>query len=285
MQFTVLADKLPGLSVDEFKHEFRKVHAEETKDAASSLGLITEYIQGLYLPSAIEGATQLTRLPLSEHDGPYQSLAQLTWPSVTVLHGSLQSAGYKASAAAKHEFAAPKHLFLTERLEPDQYQDENGLRRLEDRSGNQRPVVLIAALTPDPDLDEAGFRELWAKHAECMRAIAMAYYQRNAVIPVPREQIRAMFAGTQFPAERCWGTGGYEEFVFASTEDAQSFCNQHGESLRISYGRFCDNQRSWCAGFDYIEHWGRGDIGFKQRFVGTVLGTVLHATTSFRLYN
>lgn len=282
MQFTVIADKLSRLSVEEFEYEFCKVHSKETKEAASALGLISQYIQGLYLPLAADGVTRLTEgdLPLPEHDGPYQSLAQLTWPSVAVLQGSLQSAGYRASAAAKHKFAAPKHLFLSERLEPETYHESNGLTRTEQVTREQCPVVLIAALTPLPSLDGAEFKERWAKHAEGMRALAIDYYQRNAVIPVPGEQARAMFAGTQFPHERCWGRGGYEELVFASLMDAQSFCNQHGEALTISYGEFCDTQKSWCAVFDYVEHWGRDDIGVKQRVLGTVLGFILGTKTS-----
>lgn len=291
MKFTIIADKLPTLSVDEFKHEFCHVHAQETKQAASSLGLITRYTQGL--ATIDHGATQqlLTHLPLPEHPGPYQSLAQLTWPSVAVLQGSLQSAGYRASAAARHEFAAPEHVFLTEQLEPDQ-EDRDGLGRAENISEvtknkqQMQPVVLIAALSPKSDLDDAAFRECWAEHAaqdvQRLRGTGTArtfYYQRNAVIPVQSQQIRAMFSGTQFPADKCWGRGGYEEFVFDSAEDAQSFCREHGEGLEVSYGRFCDVQRSWCAGFDYVEHWGRGDVGLRQRLVGSVLGIVLGMKT------
>lgn len=284
MQFTIIADKLPWLSIEEFKQEFRDVHAAETKEAASNLGLITRYIQGLYLPSAIDGATQLTGLPLSEHEGPYQSLAQLTWPSVEVLQQSMQSAGYRESAAAKHEFAAPKHLFLTERLEPDQRHDLDGLGRPEDTlDAKQRPVVLIAALTPRAGIDDREFRELWAEHASGARAMATTAYRRNAAIALSVQQVRAVFAGTQFPAERCCSRGGYEEFIFASADAAQSFCNQHGEHLRLSYEAFCDMKRSWCAGFDYVEHWGQADIGLKQRAVATVLGLFLKTMAWLRL--
>ncbi|KAJ4395868.1 hypothetical protein N0V93_000082 [Gnomoniopsis smithogilvyi] len=283
MQLTIISDKLAGLTVDEFKHEFCTVHAEDTKEAASSLGLISQYIQGLYLPSAIDGAKPLTSLPLPEHDGPYQSLAQLSWPSITVLQGSLQSAEYKASATAKHNFAVPKHIFMTERLEPDTSHESGVPGRPGHISAEWRPVVLIAALTPGSGLSEAEFRERWAKHGDSVRALAVAHYQRNAIIPAPREQIYATFTETQFPADRCWDRGGYEELVFANIGDAQSFCSQHGEALRASYEGFCDMQRSWCAGFDYIERWGRVDIGLKQRVVGTILGGMLGAKTIFGL--
>lgn len=282
MHFTIVADKLAGLSVDEFKYEFCKVHASETKEAASSLGLISQYIQGLYIPSAIDGATQLTNLPLSEHDGPYQSLAQLTWPSMAVLQGSLQSAEYRASPAAKHEFATPQHIFLTERLESDVHTDGPSLGRPSQiTKGGHRPVVLIVALTPGTGLNEVEFKVRWEKHAERVRAFNMAYYQRHAVIHAPREQLYAIFAETQFPAEKCWDRGGYEELVFASIEQAQSLCNEHGPALRASYEGFCDMQTSWCAGFDYVEHWGREDIGLKQRALGSILGAVLGVKTSF----
>lgn len=282
MQFTIVADKLAGLSVDDFKYEFCKVHANETKEAASSLGLISQYIQGLYIPSAFEDTMQLSSLPLSEHDGPYQSLAQLTWPSVTVLQGSLQSAEYRASPAAKHKFATPQHIFLTERLESDTHAQGPSLGRPSQiAKGHQRPVVLIAALTPEPGLNEIEFKERWAKHGDRTRALGMAYYQRNSVISVPREQLYATFAETQFSAEKYWDRGGYEQFVFASIEQAQSFCNEHGQALRTSYEGFCDMQLSWCAGFDYVEHWGREDIGLKQRALGSILGAVLGAKTSF----
>ncbi|KAJ4412071.1 hypothetical protein N0V82_008871 [Gnomoniopsis sp. IMI 355080] len=283
MQFTIIADKLADLSVDEFKHEFCTVHAEETKEAASSLGLISQYIQGLYLPSALGGAKQLTYLPLPEHDSPYQSLAQLTWPSISVLQGSLQSAEYRASAAARHEFAVPKHIFLTERLEHDTHHGDGVLGRPGHIDGHQRPVVLIAALAPGLGLNETEFRDRWAKHGDNVRVLAMAYYQRNAILPVPREQIYATFAETQFPAEKCWDRGGYEELVFDSIEDAQLFCSQHAEALRTSYSEFCDMQRSWCAEFDYIERWGRVDIGLKQRVTGTILGGILGAKLSLGL--
>lgn len=281
MQFTIISDKLPGLSVDEFKYEFCKVHANETKEAASNLGLISQYIQGLYIPSAIDGATQLTSLPLPEHDGPYQSLAQLTWPSMAVLQGSLQSAEYRASPAAKHNFANPQHIFLTEPLEQDSHTQGPRLGRPSQVAKGQRPVVLIAALTPGHGLNEIEFRDRWGKHAERVRAFDMAYYQRHGVIPAPREQLYATFAETQFPAEKCWDRGGYEEFVFASIEQAQSFCDEHGPALRTSYEGFCDMQSSWCAGFDYVEHWGREDIGLKQRALGSILGAVLGAKASF----
>lgn len=283
MQFTIISDKLADLSVDEFKNEFCTVHAEDTREVASSLGLISQYIQGLYLPSALDGAKDLTDLPLQEHDGPYQSLAQLTWPSITVLQGSLQSAGYRASAAAKHEFAAPKHIFLTERLEPDTHLESSVLGRPGHVNGQRRPVVLLAALTPGPGLRETEFKERWEKHADRMRAFAMAHYQRNVVIPVSKEQVDATLAETQFPAERCWEKGGYEELVFASIEDAQSFCDQHGKDLKTSYGDFCDMQRSWTAVFQYTERWGAADIGLKQRVVGTILGGILSAKSSFGL--
>lgn len=281
MQFTIVADALAGQSVDEFKYEFCKVHANETKEAASSLGLISQYIQGLYIPSAIDGATQLTSLPLSEHNGPYQSLAQLTWPSMAVLQGSLQSAEYRASPAAKHNFATPQHIFLTERLESDTHTEGPSLGRPGQIAKGQRPVVLIAALTPGPGLNEIEFRERWENHGERVRTFEMASYQRNGVIPAPREQLYATFAETQFPAEKCWDRGGYEEFVFASLEQAQSFLNEHGAALRTSYEGFCDVQSSWCAGFDYVEHWGREDIGLKQRALGSILGVVLGAKMSF----
>lgn len=143
-------------------------------------------------------------------------------------------------------------------------------------------MLILAALTPKPGLHGAEFRDMWEKHADGVRNLAMAY-QRNAVIQLPREQIRAIFGGTQFPAEKCYNRGGYEEFVFASLEDAQSFCNEHGDALRLSYGEFCDMQRSWYAGFDYVEHWGRADIGLKQLVVGTVLGFILGAKTNLGL--
>lgn len=289
MQFTVLANKLTRLSVAEFTHEFRTVHARDTKEAAASLGLITEYIQGLYLPSAIQGATQLANLPLPEHPGPYQSFAQLSWPSVTVLHGSLQSAGYRASAVAKHEFAVPEHLFLTERLDPDtRHHRLNGLGRPENsgiEDSLRRPVMLIIALTPKPDLDQASFRARWAKHADDVvrpkstvaQAPGLLYYQRNGVIPLPVERLRAIFTGTQFPAHKNFDSGGYEEFIFADMESAQAFCSQHGETLGRSYEEFCNTQKSWCAGFDYVEHWGPADRGIKQRGVGMMLKLLLTA--------
>lgn len=280
MQLTIIGDKLSRLSVEEFKHEFRNVHARDTKEVASSLGLISRYTQGLRLSSVIEKTTSLPILPLQEHPGPYQSLAQLTWPSVVVLQGALQSAGYKESAAAKHEFADPQHLFLTEKLEPEQKCVRNGLARPEKISKTGHPpVVLIVALKPRADIDEAEFRRRWANHANQVGTTATDY-QRNAVMPVSRSQVQHIFSGTQFPADKCWDGGGYEEFYFDGVPEVRSFCEQHGEAMSESYKDFCDSQNSWYAVFDFVEQWGFDDIGLKQRLVGTALSTMLTLRTS-----
>lgn len=64
MQTTIISDKLPRLSVDEFRQKFRNVHAQQTREMASSLDIISQYVQGLFLPSATSGAMQLSYLPL-----------------------------------------------------------------------------------------------------------------------------------------------------------------------------------------------------------------------------
>lgn len=53
MQFTIVSDKLPTLSEEQFAYEFRVVHARETRTMAINLGIIQKYVQGLALPTVV----------------------------------------------------------------------------------------------------------------------------------------------------------------------------------------------------------------------------------------
>jgi hypothetical protein len=266
MQFTVFSDKLPSLSLAGFKHEFRTVHAQQTKDMASTLGIISCYVQGLYLPSTMD-CPPLRNLPLPEHTEPYQSFAQLSWPSIGVLQAALHTSGYRDSAG-KHEFAVPQHLFLTERLEPEVSFDNLAMAA--------KPVMLMMVLAPKSHNDSV-FQEAWDHHAMFSRSVCPRY-QRNKTLPVSDAQVKAVFVDTQFPVSTYLAEGGYEEFIFANVEEAQSFLEEHGQSLASSYRGFC-REDSWCAMFDFVEQYGQSDIGLRQRIAGAVIGAFLGTKT------
>lgn len=262
VHFTIVGDKLPHLDNNGFKHEFRKVHAEQTIEMASSTGLISRYIQGLRLSTSAPDLKVPNNLPLNPLES-WQSIAELTWWNPHTLQGALHTSDYQQSAG-KHMFADPKYLFLTEPLEPV---------ATPSRSSAGISVMLFIGLTPKDDGD---FRSAWDKHASFARSTC-EYYQRNAVMSLPQAQIDAIFEGTQFPIPRNVSRGGTETFIFASVKEAQAFCDQHSTALAASYKAFVDEKASWCLVSDFVEQWGESDIGIKQQVIGTVLGSVLGA--------
>jgi hypothetical protein len=257
MQFTILSTKLPNQSTPQFIHEFRNVHATETISMANSLGIISRYVQGLALSSA--GQQDIKDLPLPAPREPLISFAQLTWPALEVLQGSLQTQGYKNSAG-KHIFADAREIFLTERLEPD--------------VGGDGAVRLVFVLVPE-DSDGASFMRLWDEHAAFCRG-ACARYQRNRLIEIDQARVSDIFRDTQFPAERVRRWGGYEEFVFESNPDAIAFCQRHGDGLRDSYAGFTSKD-SYGMGFDSVAKYDDTDRGYKQIVTGGIVGSVLRA--------
>lgn len=264
MQFTILADKLPDSSVEQFIHEFRVVHAQETKAMAQSLGIISEYIQGLVLPSA--GQKDVDNLPIREPEEPLQSFAQLTWPALEVLQGSFTTQGYQESAG-KHIFAIPRKIFLTARLEPSMENIKDG-----------NLIRVVSVLSPAESSDMS-FRKSWDDHAVLCRSIC-SNYQRNQVLNINPERITQIFADTQFPDTAVLTNGGFEEFVFKSNTEAQAFFGRYGEELRSSYRGFASDE-SFCVGFDSLVHYGDSDRGYQQMVAGTVVGTLLRLKVFF----
>lgn len=264
MQLTILSEKLPSLSTEQFIHEFRVVHAEQTKTIARSLGIISQYVQGLAL--SLTGQESLRNQPMSGPQEPIESFAQLSWPALEVMQGSFQTQGYKDSAG-KHIFAQPRMIFLTNQLEPEvEHMNKNNTIRL------------VCVLNPLDPLD-SNFRKSWDKHASFCRTIC-ANYQRNQVLKLDPEQINIIFFGTQFPKDAVMNYGGYEEFLFASIEDSQAFCKEHGEELGLSYSEFTTKD-SYCVGFDVTVQYDHVDRGYQQIIAGAIVGTILRFKVFF----
>ena len=260
MELTILADKLPHMSVEQYEHEFRVVHANETKKMAHSLGILLQYVQGLVLTSA--GQEKIRNPPIPEPQEPLQSVARLTWPALEVMQGSFSTQGYRDSAG-KHIFATVLKIFLTERLEPNMEQI---------RKGN--PVRLLSFLVPADPL-ESNFRRSWDNHAIFCRSIC-SNYQRNQVLRLEPERIVKIFNGTQFPEASVVRYGGYEEFVFEGNADAQAFFDRYGEQIGSSYEGFITKE-SFCVGFDTVVQYDDTDRGYQQIITGTILGMILRA--------
>ena len=284
MQLTILSSKLPNQSTPEYTHEFRVVHATETKKMAHSLGIISQYTQGLTLRSAMTSQETFFRnqpLPVPKGE-PIESFAQLTWPGgLKVMQGSFTTQGYKESAG-KHIFAVPRIIYLTDRLEPAP------VAVVASRIKNAKDAVrLIVGLTPqDNNANPSNFRKSWDKHASFCRAIC-PHYQRNQVRPLTSEHIQKIFTDTQFPAGAVvHGVGGYEEFVFENHEAVEVFCERYGEELRESYAGFAattgDGGRSFCLAVDVVVQYDEeADRGYLQVIVGAVVGMMLRLKVYF----
>jgi hypothetical protein len=280
MQLTILASKLPNQSLPQFIHEFRIVHATETRNMAHSLGIIFQYIQGIALHSTPgQDSIPVKNQPLAPPREPIESFAQLTWPGgLEVMQGSFTTQGYKDSAG-KHIFAVPRKIYLTDRLEPDSVAREGILQ-------SKDAVRLIVGLVPHDPTEISNFRKSWDKHASLCRAICTAdnqhYYQRNQILPLDAEHIETIFADTHFPANAVVRCGGYEEFVFQSGEAARAFCERYGEELRSSYEAFTTGE-SYFAGFDVVVQYDEKDRGYRQIVAGAVVGMILRAKVYFGL--
>ena len=277
MQLTILSSKLPNQSTPQFTHEFRIVHATETKKMAHSLGIISHYIQGLTLRSiTAAGQETIRNQPLPTPKGEHiESFAQLTWPGgLEVMQGSFTTQGYKESAG-KHIFAVPRIIYLTDRLEPAAEPEVE--ERIKKAKGAVRLIVGLTPLDPNP----SDFRKSWDKHASFCRAIC-PHYQRNQVLILSPERIVKIFADTQFPADTVVRVGGYEEFVFESHEAAEAFCERYGEELRESYDGFTTTTgESFCLGFDVVVQYDEVDRGYMQVIIGAVVGMMLRLKVFF----
>ena len=275
MQLTILSSKLPNQSTPQFTHEFRIVHATETKKMANTLGIISQYVQGLTLRSvAAVGQESIRNQPLPAPKGePIESFAQLTWPSgLEVMQGSFTTQGYKESAG-KHIFAVPRMIYLTDRLEPAVEAEVHERIKTKDAV---RPIVGLNPNDPNP----SSFRKSWDKHASFCRTIC-PHYQRNQVLTISPERIQKIFTDTQFPADTVVRYGGYEEFVFESNEAAEAFCERYGEDLRKSYDGFTRTGESYCLGFDVVVQYDEVDRGFLQVITGALVGMMLRLKVYF----
>lgn len=266
MQLTILSEKLNSLSADQFIHEFRVTHATETRTMATSLGIITKYIQGLRL--ALAGKEPLQNLPISEADSSVHSFAQLTWPSLPVLQGALSTDGYRKSAGS-HIFATSLKVYVTTKIDP--------------RAGKEVHtsdcVRVVVGISP---LSGSSFPSAWDEHAAFCHSIC-DLYQRHRVIPLDTTKLEQIFGHTQFTPNAVVTTGGYEDFVFRSRTEAQEFFDQHGSALRSSYDRFVSPTGSFCYAFDNILQYSPSDRGFIEIIVGFFVGTVLRFKALFNL--
>jgi hypothetical protein len=280
MQMTVLSVKLPDQTDQQLIHEFRTVHAQATVDIAATLGIITRYVQGLTLRCCTDDdVSPIERPPLPESTVPLQIYAQLTWPSTTVLQGSLHSSGYKESAG-KHVFATSHQVFLTEYLEVDAADTVDRAWPL-NASPEAAPVLLLMVLIPTEQTSDAQFRAAWDVHADRWRKLGVVY-QRNMVLPLTPEQVEAILEGSLFPPSVTVRRGGYEEFIFPSCKEAQEFVDTYSDEMQKSYAGFCGPE-SYFSGFDRKVPFAEGDRGFKQKVMNIVLQTVFQATTTFNI--
>ncbi|KAJ5379575.1 hypothetical protein N7509_012694 [Penicillium cosmopolitanum] len=181
IKLTILSEKLPELTSEQFKHEFREVHANQTKDVATNLGIILKYVQGLALP--LVGQKSLSNLPLKEGKD-CQSFAQLTWPALVVMQGSFLTEGYRNSAG-KHRFANPQMIFLTEQL--------GQIHNIESKNADEICVVVVVQAKSEC----SDFEERWATHASYCLSICPKYTRnRNAL-----ESVQFSLGRNSIPAE------------------------------------------------------------------------------------
>ncbi|PYI05189.1 hypothetical protein BO78DRAFT_419848 [Aspergillus sclerotiicarbonarius CBS 121057] len=261
MQLTIISKKLDSLTTDEFIHELRVVHASKTRTMARTLGIITRYIQGLRLPPA--NTTLLRYLPIQATDPSVDSMAQLTWPSLTVLQGALSTDAYLKSAGS-HVFALPVKVYVTEKISPDP------------EPANERDfhngVRVVVGLSP---LSQQTFPQAWSEHAAFCHSIC-PQYQRHRLIPLDAKKVHAVFGHTQFtPKTVVVGSGGYEDFVFRSLADAEAFFEDYGADIRASYARFVDQERSFSYVFDNGVQYCPAERGVREVIVGVFVGLVL----------
>jgi hypothetical protein len=276
MQLSILSDKLPTLSEEQFAHEFRVVHARETRAIAVNLGIILKYVQGLALPTV--GRPQLTNLPLEE--GQYQSFAQLTWPSLEVLQGSFSTEDYRQSAA-KHHFASPFRIFLTERDETTICSNVNGCSATSTEAGKDATRLVITVIPGSlSDSDITKFEEKWDRHAQWVCNLGISY-ARYRVIPLDQTRLRQIFDGTPFDSQLVTTAGGYDELIFQSQEDAVHFLAEYGAQLRSSYLEFVNIDQSRAYAFDHVVQFGAGDRGPWQTIFGILVGSALRIKVFF----
>ncbi|KAJ5372053.1 hypothetical protein N7517_004059 [Penicillium concentricum] len=262
MQLTILSEKLDSLTMDDFIHEFRVIHATETRTMAKTLGIITKYIQGVRLPNK----DPLLHLPIPEADPFVHSFAQLSWPSVTVLQGALSTEGYRKSAGS-HVFAIPLKVYVTEKLHPG----------TEEEIQSPDSIRVVVGLSP---LSTSSFPQKWSEHAAFCRSICDRY-QRHQIIPLDAPKIEQIFGHTQFTPNAVVTSGGYEDFVFGTRTEAQAFFDQHGSAIRDSYDRFVDPKSSFCYAFDNVLQYSPSDRGFIETVVGFFIGIALRLKVLF----
>ena len=279
MQLTILGDKLPTLSDKQFTHEFRVVHAQETRTMAINLGILNKYVQGLALPTA--GRPPLTNLPLEEggEGGQYRSFAQLTWPSLEVLQGSFSTEDYRRGAAA-HQFANPFRIFLTER---DIYSNGNSSATSASRGKPDVTRLVITVLPADqPNINEmTKFDEKWTQHAQWASSLPGVSYARYRVISIDQTRIRKIFDGTPFDSQLVTTAGGYDEFMFESHQDAVQFLAEYSSKLRASYLGFVNIEKSRAYAFDDVVQFGPDDRGAWQNIFGLLVGSALRMKVFF----
>ncbi|KAJ6013972.1 hypothetical protein N7540_008563 [Penicillium herquei] len=265
------------MTAADFTHEFRMVHAAETRSVATNLGIILQYIQGLALPTLDKPG--LSNLPLEE-GSQYQSFARLTWPSVEVMQGSFSTDDYRRSAG-KHIFATPFRMLLTECIEPPSSINSDTGSPIASSTAQQDvySIRLIITVFPNSVLSRAKFEEEWGRHTAWTHSLNIQY-TRYAVISLDRERIQRIFDQTPFDPLLVADAGGYDEFLFASHDEATAFLEKYSSQLRSSYKRFVDPIQSFAYAFDELEQFGSADRGLWQKTMGLLVGSLLR----FKVY-
>lgn len=210
----------------------------------------------------------------------YQSLAQLTWPSLEVLQRSFSTEDYRQSTA-KHHFASPFRLFLTERDLTTSCSNVNSSSSTLTEAGKDATRLIVTVIPGTVgDSDNTKFEEKWNRHAQwaCNFGISYARYR---VISLDQTRLGKIFDGTPFDSQLVTTAGGYDEFMFQSHEDAVQFMAEYSTQLRSSYLEFVNIDQSRAYAFDHVVQFGAVDHGPWQTIFGLLVGSALRIKVFF----
>ncbi|KAJ5728641.1 uncharacterized protein N7483_003149 [Penicillium malachiteum] len=197
------------------------------------------------------------------------------------MQGSFSTDDYRRSAG-KHIFATPFRIFLTERVEPlaSSITSNTGSSIVSPIAEKDAySIRLIVTVFPNSALSGAKSEEEWDRHAAWTHNLNIPY-ARYAVIPLDQERIQRIFDQTPFDPLLAADAGGYDEFLFASHEEATAFLEEYSSQLRSSYERFVDPTHSFAYAFDDLEQFGSSDRGLWQKTMGLLVGSLLR----FKVY-
>jgi hypothetical protein len=184
------------------------------------------------------------------------------------MQGSFTTEGYRESAG-KHIFAQPFQIFLTEPL------GTNGARQALKNSRNEEGQTFRVIMPIQPrSANEVDFEERWNEHADFIRSIVSGYTLHRS-LNILHDRLKQIFDQTQFDHRLVVAQGGYEEFVFGSRGEAESFFGRHGKEIRDSYSHFVDPAQFKVFIFDSVTKFAVEQRGLWQIGMGLVVGTAL----------